>query len=102
MAPARACDRLSTHYALREGTVMERLRRIVVAVVLGCCLLLSAQLAAPGASAGAQWCDTDPVVVIITPSGVLVPLFVNNGAQGVEHQPAVLLASMPYTVTPVD
>jgi hypothetical protein len=81
---------------------MERLRRIVVAVVLGCCLLLSAQLAAPGASAGAQWCDTDPVVVIITPSGVLVPLFVNNGAQGVEHQPAVLLASMPYTVTPVD
>ena len=80
---------------------MERLRRVVAAVVLGCCLLLTAQLTAPSASAGAQWCDTDPVVVIVTPGGALVPLFVNNGAQGAVHLPAVLLARMPYTVAPI-
>lgn len=72
----------------------------MVALVLGFCMLVGAQLVAPGASAGAQWCDTDPVVVIITPRGAIVPIFVNNGAQGAEHLPAVLLASMKYTVEP--
>jgi hypothetical protein len=80
---------------------MERMRRVVAAIVLGCCLLLSAHLAAPGASAGAQWCDTDPVVVIATPAGALVPVYVNNGVLGLEHESTVLLASMPYTVVPV-
>ena len=80
---------------------MARVRRIVVAIVFGVCLLAGTQMTAPGASAGAQWCDTDPVVVIVTPRGAPVPVFVTSGALGVEHLPAVLLASTKYTVAPV-
>jgi hypothetical protein len=76
------------------------MRRVVTTLALSISLLAAAQLVAPRASAGAQWCDTDPAVVIITPKGAIVPVFVNNGAQGIEHLPAVLLASMTYTVVP--
>lgn len=79
---------------------MFHLRRVALQVVILVLLLASAQAFASRAGAGAEWCDTDPLVLIRTPHGALVPVFVNTGAQGVLHQPAVLLASMTYTVSP--
>jgi hypothetical protein len=56
-------------------------------------------LLAPAAHAGDQWCEDDPLVVIKTPGGSLVALYVTNAALGVEHLPAVLLAKIDYTVS---
>lgn len=52
---------------------------------------------APSASAAAEWCEFDPVVLVITPGGALVPVFVTNGAQGVEHLAGAQLAEMRYS-----
>ncbi len=66
--------------------------------------LVVAVLAAfvPATRAGIEWCDTDPLVLIETPGGALVPVFVTTGALGTEHLPAVLLARMSYTAQPVE
>lgn len=61
-------------------------------------LLLVAGLA-PGASASDGWCDTDPVLLITTPGGSHVPVFVNTGAWGAEHLPAAQIARIGYTAT---
>jgi hypothetical protein len=50
------------------------------------------------ASASNSWSDTDPVVVIVTPSGHMVSVYVDNGTDGVEHLPAAQAARMSYTV----
>jgi hypothetical protein len=52
------------------------------------------------ASAGETWCDVDPVVVVTTPQGNQVPVFVTTGARGAEHAPAVLAQSITYTTEP--
>jgi hypothetical protein len=70
--------------------------RILCAVVVACCLLVAAQ----PAGAAAEWCEFDPVVLIVTPGGALVPVFVTNGAQGTEHLTAAQLAEMRYTTRP--
>jgi hypothetical protein len=70
--------------------------RILVATAVACCLLLSAR----PAGAAAEWCEYDPVIVIVTPAGVLVPIFVTNGALGIEHALAAQLAEMHYTTQP--
>ena len=50
------------------------------------------------ASASNSWSDTDPVVVIATPAGHLVSVYVDNSTYGVEHLPAAQAARMTYTV----
>ena len=62
-------------------------------------LLLLAALA-PSAGATEQWCEDDPLVIVRTPRGNLVPVYVNNGAKGLEHLPAVLAARIRYTAQP--
>ncbi len=59
-------------------------------------------LLAPGAAAGEQWCEDDPLMVITTPRGAHVVVYVTNGAQGAEHLVAVQLASIDYTTTSID
>ena len=56
-------------------------------------------LSAPPAAvqAGAEWCDTDPLVLIRTPGGQIVPIFVLVGARGIEHLPAAQAASLLAT-----
>ncbi len=56
----------------------------------------------PMVGASDQWCEDDPVVVIKTPGGSLVTVYVTNGARGVEHLPAVLSAQINYTATSTD
>jgi hypothetical protein len=50
------------------------------------------------ARAGEQWCEDDPLIVVQTPEGALVPVYVTNGARGVENLPFVLLTSVTYSV----
>jgi hypothetical protein len=48
------------------------------------------------------WCDTDPVLVIRTPAGRLVPVFVNVGAKNLLFTPNTLLAAVlpSYSAAP--
>jgi hypothetical protein len=52
----------------------------------------------PAASAGAEWCSSDPPVVIHTPGGDVVPLHVTNYGEGREHLAAVRKASIETQV----
>jgi hypothetical protein len=70
--------------------------RVVVILALATVLLVPA---AP-AQAAAEWCEQDPLAVIITPRGAIVPVFVTTGARGLEHLPAVLLAEIRYSAEP--
>src|SRR6266542_4059813 len=54
------------------------------------------------AGAGEQWCETDPLVVVTTPGGAAVALYVTNGAAGVEQLAAVQLADISYTTLTTD
>lgn len=54
----------------------------------------------PGATsvwAGDDWCETDPLVVIRTPAGHLVPVYYVSGALGLEHAATLLRATKAYT-----
>ena len=64
-------------------------------------LLLALFAHALPASAANTWSDTDPVVLIATPAGNMVPVYVNNGAEGAQHLPAAQLARMTYTAKSV-
>ena len=81
--------------AKRQAVCRLRSRATLVSMFAG--VLLSSSVAAP-ASAD-EWCDTDPVVVIKTPRGSLVPVFVNTGAKGAEHLATALAARMEYGAT---
>ncbi len=72
----------------------------ILALSLVPALLLLAALAGPVA-AGEEWCDTDPLLLITTPAGATVPVYVTSGALGVEHSAAALLATTSYTVQSV-
>jgi len=63
-------------------------------------LLLSTVLAPPAIAAD-EWCDTDPLLVIRTPGGSLVPVYVNTGARGVEHLVAAQTARLAYSASTI-
>lgn len=74
------------------------MRRFMLAILIAAPLLFAL---APASASAAEWCDTDPLVLIKTPGGALVPVFVTSGALGTEHMPAVLLASIDYSTNAV-
>ena len=76
------------------------MKRFVVAMTLALLPLLA--LAPVAGAASDEWCDIDPIVVIQTPAGNLVPIYNTNGAQGLEHQVALPLSKVSYTVQPAD
>jgi hypothetical protein len=80
---------MGRQYTREEETMV----RILCAAAVACCLLGVAQ----PAGAAAEWCEFDPVVLIVTPAGALVLVFVTNGAQGAEHSVSAQLAQMRYT-----
>ena len=57
---------------------------------------------APAAFAGNAWCDVDPVQLVITSGGKIVPIFVTNGAPSVLYVAQLLLAKMSTTTQSVD
>jgi hypothetical protein len=89
-------NRRSAAAGKTSGT--NRVRSVLVSMLAG--LLLSAGVTS-GASASDGWCDTDPVLVITTPSGVPVPVYVDTGALGAEHLAAAQTARMGYTAASV-
>ena len=74
------------------------MRRVLVAVMLVGSLLATLT---PTAVAGEEWCEDDPPVVIQTPGGSTVVLYVTNGAKGHEHLLALTTAKISYTVKPL-
>jgi hypothetical protein len=78
---------------------MKCTRCILLAILVAFLLLLGP---VPAALAMEQWCEEDPPVLILTPSGSSALVFVTNGALGLEHLPAVQLAQIRYTVQPVE
>ena len=62
-------------------------------------LLISSPRAA---LASDTWCDVDPVQIVITSGGRLVPIFVTNGAPSLLYVAQLLLAKISHTVQSVD
>jgi hypothetical protein len=56
---------------------------------------------APAALANETWCDVDPVQLVVTSGGTLVPIFVTNGARSPLYAPQLLLARISHTVRSV-
>jgi hypothetical protein len=52
------------------------------------------------AAASEVWCESDPVVLVTTPGGHRVPVFVLTGAAGLEHLPQVTAARYSYVAAP--
>jgi hypothetical protein len=77
---------------------MRHLARPLSRVVI---LLVLAAQALP-ASASNTWSDTDPVVVITTPGGHVVSVYVDNGTNPADHLAAAQIAQMTYTVNSVN
>ncbi len=63
-------------------------------------LLLLGLRDAPAAFAGDTWCYTDPAVIITTPAGNVVPVYVTNGAYGLVHLTSLETAQISYRAEP--
>ncbi len=74
------------------------MRSFLLSIVVA--LLMVAGLA-PTAGASDGWCDTDPVLLITTPGGSQVPVYINTSVWGAEHLPAAQTARMTYSATSV-
>ena len=72
------------------------MRKVLLAVTLAMAFWLAL---APGLQASEQWCSSDPVEVIVTSGGLVVPVYVTNSALGVEHLPAASTARISYTAS---
>lgn len=75
-----------------------RYRRLAVLVVA----LLLAALAAPApvARASEEWCEIDPVVVVKTPQGNVVPVYVTSAAPSPKYLPQLLTAKLSHETRP--
>jgi hypothetical protein len=58
--------------------------------------------APPAAHAGETWCDVDPLQLVVTSGGALVPIFVTNGAPSLLYAPQLLLARITHITRSVD
>ena len=66
-------------------------------VALGIALLLLAG-ASTESRASEEWCEYDPVVLVTTSGGKVVPVYLLVGAAGVEHLPLVIAAQHSHIV----
>jgi hypothetical protein len=74
------------------------MRRWLLAIVAAVSLCAAV---APAARASDQWCEDDPLIVVVTPGGAAVPLYVTKMALGLEHLVAVQTAAVNYSVKPI-
>ena len=63
---------------------------------------LVAGIGGAGTAAADDWCGDDPMVRIITPAGKNMVVRVTDYALGIQHLPALKLASYSYSVAPAD
>jgi hypothetical protein len=76
--------------------VLQRMRALVVALAAVVALLWPG---APVAHAWDEWCDTDPLLVVITPGGAIVPAFYLTGVYGERNVVAGLLGNLSASYT---
>src|SRR5215213_9438499 len=94
-SPLRRIHREAGTGGLRQCTPPGRegggvmLRAAIVVILLGVVLVMPA-----GQVRAAEWCDTDPLVLVRTPAGYLVPVYILVGAQGLQHLATVQAASL--------
>ncbi len=69
----------------------------MVRALLVALILLAGLLGPAPPVRAAEWCDTDPLLVITTPGGHVVPVFILVGALGLAHLPAAQAASLLAT-----
>lgn len=86
---------LGNSMALRRRTA---LRSTLATVAAGVMTVATA----PAVLASDTWCDADPVELVITSGGKLVPIFVTNGARSLLHLPQLLLARISHSVKSVE
>lgn len=60
------------------------MRRALLAAGAAVCLFC---LFIAPTSAAAEWCETDPLVILTTPQGNRVPVYVTEYAHGAQYQP---------------
>jgi hypothetical protein len=70
---------------------------VAVSVVL---LLLTGSVR--GSYASEEWCEYDPVVLVTTPGGSIVPVYLLIGAAGLENLPLVTAAQYNRIVEPTN
>ena len=70
------------------------MHKYVVAMVAAATL---AMVTTSGASAWASWCDTDPLILVVTPGGHIVPVYVDVQGQGLTNSPQVLASTILFT-----
>jgi hypothetical protein len=59
-------------------------------------------VAAPTAFGAEDWCDCDPVQIVITSGGKIVPIFVTAGARGLLNVTSAVLAKISSSSKSVD
>jgi hypothetical protein len=72
-------------------------RRLVLSAVLAGLLTIGLT---GDALASLQWCEADPAVVITTPRGERVVVYVANRVDGAQGLPSAVTAEMSYTAEP--
>jgi hypothetical protein len=80
---------------------MKRRGMVRTSVAVGSAAALSA-VAAPVAFGAEEWCDCDPVQLVITSGGKIVPIFVTSGARSLLNLVQVALATITHSVQSVD
>jgi len=78
------------------------IRTALVATTAATATTATTALTAPAAFAGEAWCDIDPIQLVITSGGKIVPIFVTNGAPSLLYVTQLLLAKMSTTVQSAD
>jgi len=56
----------------------------------------------PVALGAENWCDADPLQLVITSGGKIVPIFITNGARSALRIAQLLLAKITHTTKSVD
>jgi hypothetical protein len=64
-------------------------------------VMLVVTLPIPAALASDGWCDSDPILVVQTPAGNLVPIYYNVGAKSLLLTPDTLLGAVAVSYTAV-
>jgi hypothetical protein len=74
-----------------------------IALSLAPAAACAAALTTPASAlASDTWCDVDPVQLVVTNGGALVPIFVTNGAPSLLYAPQLLLARITHSTQSVD
>ena len=81
---------------------MRRRSALSAALALAPAAALAAVAIPSPAFASDTWCDVDPIQLVITSGGKIVPIFVTNGAPSLLYAPQLLLARITHTTESVD